>query len=180
MWKTGTRNEKELSCTTQSPSLGPVFRWPSKTYDLVRMRRTSDRQMKKVLSLANSKETCSNPNMKSFPCLTSDFFYQNKICPKFSEFCFSEIQSSLMVLAPNKTDFWCFVGCLRKGKFCKTWSRTLRVMWSWLEICASVRHGDALKITLFFSMGDTSTPFMVGNFQPLVLRFFTRNFMGFH
>lgn len=170
MWKTGTRIEKSVELYCKSPSLGPVFRWPTKTYHLVWMRRASDRQMRRVLSLANSKEKCSNPNMKSFPCLTSDFFYQNKICPKFSEFYFSENPVIFDGFAPKTRQI---LGVLlvawRKGRFCKTWSRTLRVMWSWLEICASVRHGDALKITLFFSMGDTSTPFMVGNFQPLVL-----------
>ena len=112
MWKTGTRIEKSVELYCKSPSLGPVFRWPTKTYHLVWMRRASDRQMRRVLSLANSKEKCSNPNMKSFPCLTSDFFYQNKICPKCSEFYFSENPVIFDGFAPFKTDFGRFVGCL--------------------------------------------------------------------
>ena len=45
-------------------------------------RRTSDRKMRKVLSLANSKAECSNHNMKTFPCSTSNFAAKKNF-PKF-------------------------------------------------------------------------------------------------
>lgn len=165
MWKTGTRIEKWVELYYKSPSLDPVFWWPTKTYDLVWMRRTSDRQMKKVLSLANSKEKCSNPNMKSFPCLTSDFFYQNKICPKCSGFYFSEIQSFLTVLPPKHDRFvvFCWLLDARKANSAKLGvelCESCDLGWRYAplslidpshekQLPKNNWHGDALKITLF-------------------------------
>ena len=186
MWKTGTRIEKELSCTINLQAWGPVFRWPAKTYDLVRMRRTSDRQMKKVLSLANSKEKCSNPNMKSFPCLTSDFFYQNKICPKFSEFYLSEIQSSLMVLPPKQNRFlvfcWLLDGKADSAKLGVELCESCDLGWryaprSFVDPSHENRlpknncHGDTLKITLFFQWEIHRLHSWLGNFHSLFCKF---------